>query len=360
MAAPVAESFGRLLAKTLAGAWRYTPPEVSFSESELEMIGSHLLRSGAAPLSWWRVRHSSLHRSEVANSFRQAYRLNTLQTLIKDAKIQKIFPMLRSAGVEPILIKGWAVSNYYPEGGLRPYGDFDLCVRPSQHGAATSALANIDRSQYNIDLHQGFEKFGNENFNELYCRSLLIRLGECEVRVLSREDHFRLICFHLLREGAWRALWLCDIATMLESTPADFDWKVCLGTNRQSRSVACVISLAHLLLGANIECVPDTALRKKIPHWLVPAVLKEWGSLFPSMRLRHGTTMLMHLRDGRNLLQGFRDRWPNPIEATITMNGPFNELPRLPFQIGNCLYRSTAFLAQLPRRMRRPRSSIPT
>jgi hypothetical protein len=358
MAAAVAETFGRLLAKTLAGAWRCTPPKVDFSELELVRIGPHLLRSGAAPLSWWRVRHSSLHTSEVANSFRQAYRLNTLQTLIKDAKIQKIFPLLRSAGVEPILIKGWAVSTYYPERGLRPYGDFDLCVQPGQYRAATSALANIDRSQYNIDLHRGFEKFGNEGFNELYCRSLLIRLGEVEVRVLSREDHFRLICFHLLREGAWRPLWLCDIAAMLETTPADFDWKVCLGTNRQARSVACAISLAHLLLGAVIECVPDTAQLKKIPRWLVPTVLKEWGSLFPTMRLRHGTTMLMHLRETRNLLQGVRARWPNPIEATVSMNGPFNELPRLPFQLGNCLSRSIAFLAHLPGRIRHPSSSI--
>src|SRR5260370_20588168 len=111
------------------------------------------------------------------------------------------------------------------------------------------------------------------------------------------------------------------MGTVLESTGWDFVWKVFLGTNRQSRSVACVISLAHLLLGANIECVPDTALRKKIPHWLVPAVLKEWGSLFPSMRLRHGTTMLMHLRDARNLLQGFCDRSPNPIVSTTTVNG---------------------------------------
>ena len=234
------------------------------------------------------------------------------------------------------------------------------CVRPGQYKAATSAVAKIDRSQYNIDLHRGFEKFGNESFNELYHRSLLIGLGEVEVRVLSREDHFRLICFHLLREGAWRPLWLCDIAAMLETTPADFDWKVCLGTRRQARSVACAISLAHLLLGAGIECVPAAGQLKKIPRWLVPTVLKEWGSLVPSMRLRHSTTIWMHLQAKRNLLQGLRDRWPNPIEATITMNGPFNELPRLPFQIGNCLYRSTAFLAQLPGRMRRPPSSIST
>jgi hypothetical protein len=359
MLAAAEETSGRLLAKTLAGAWRSSPPEVDFSESELERIGPHLLRSGGAPLSWWRVRHSSLHTSEAAKSFHQAYRLNTLQTLIKDAKIQKIFTLLRSSGIEPILIKGWAVSHYYPEQGLRPYGDFDLCVRPSQYAAAISALANLDRSQYNIDLHRGFEKFGSEDFSDLYRRSLLIKLGKVKVRVLRGEDHFRLISFHLLREGAWRPLWLCDIAAMLETIPSDFDWKVCLGTNRQARSVTCAISLAHLLLGADIECVPDAAQLKRIPRWLVPTVLKEWGKLLPSMRLRHSMTMFMHLRDSRNLLQGFRDRWPNPIEATATMNGPFNELPRLPFQIGNCLYRSTAFLAQLPGRMRRPTSSIP-
>jgi hypothetical protein len=40
--------------------------------------------------------------------------------------------------------------------------------------------------------------------------------------------------------------------------------------------------------------------------------------------------------------------WPNPITATATVSGPFNELPRLPFQIGFLVSSATAMLTQLP------------
>jgi hypothetical protein len=48
-------------------------------------------------------------------------------------------------------------------------------------------------------------------------------------------------------------------------------------------------------------------------------------------------------------LKAIRRRWPpNPIQATIIMNGPFNEWPRLIFQAGNYLSRTAKFLASLP------------
>src|SRR6266487_4478754 len=122
-----------------------------------------------------------------------------------------------------------------------------------------------------------------------------------------------------------------------------------LGTQRQAGFVACAVGLAHLLLNANIEHVPAVACLKQFPRWLLPTVLNEWGSPFPSMRQRHNRTMLMHLRKPAAILGAFRHRWPNPIEATITMNGPINELPRLPFQIGNFMARTATFLLRLPR-----------
>ncbi len=59
--------------------------------------------------------------------------------------------------------------------------------------------------------------------------------------------------------------------------------------------------------------------------------------------------MLRHLRRREDLLKGLRYRWPNPIEATTTMNGPFNDFPRLPFQVGNSLLRIGSFLSHLPK-----------
>ena len=47
-------------------------------------------------------------------------------------------------------------------------------------------------------------------------------------------------------------------------------------------------------------------------------------------------------------LHALRVRWPNPIEATIGVGGPFNEIPRLPFQIGECFSRAARFVGELP------------
>jgi hypothetical protein len=152
-----------------------------------------------------------------------------------------------------------------------------------------------------------------------------------------------------MREGAWRPLWLVDVAAALESLPQNFDWNYCLGEKLQARPVVSAIALAHLLLGANIAQIPEAHRFNQNPGWLVATVLNEWGSLIPSMSHRQEVPMLSHLRNQGNLLDGLRHRWPNAIEATTTMNGPFNELPRLPFQIGNSLFRIGAFLAHLPK-----------
>ena len=54
-------------------------------------------------------------------------------------------------------------------------------------------------------------------------------------------------------------------------------------------------------------------------------------------------------------LRALRIRWPNPIEATIGVGGPFNEIPRLPFQIRECLSRAARFAGEM-RARRRARS----
>jgi hypothetical protein len=49
--------------------------------------------------------------------------------------------------------------------------------------------------------------------------------------------------------------------------------------------------------------------------------------------------------------------WPNSIEATVGVNGPFNEMPRLPFQVGNCAVRAFNFLVRFYRLKYRAESS---
>jgi Uncharacterised nucleotidyltransferase len=353
MAEASVKSSGHLVAVALAGAWRDVPPALELDEVELEEIAPLLLRSGAAALCWRRVNQSGWRDVPAAKELRQAYRRCALKNALNQQTIERAIALLRSAEVEPILVKGWAAARLYPEPGLRPYGDVDLCVRPEQFARAEGALENVADVRCAVDLHCGFAKFGGGNVEAIYARSGLASLGETKVRVLSAEDHLRILSIHMLREGAWRPLWLCDIASAIEARGADFDWELCLTKNRRRADwVICAMRLAQQLLGASIDETPAARFNRPLPRWLVPTILKEWDSKVTSMSQRHTAPMASFLRYPAGVLKGLRHRWPNPIEATVSMNGLFNELPRLPFQLGNCVARTAKFAAHLPKRLR--------
>jgi hypothetical protein len=350
MAQALLKSSAQLVAAALAGAWRDDAAAFKLDAAQLDRIAPLLLRSGAAALCWRRVRQTDLRDTPAAKNLQQAYRRCALQNAVNQQAIERALALLRAAGVEPVLVKGWAAARLYPEPGVRPYGDIDLCIRPEQFAVAETTLEDLPDVRYGVDLHYGFAKFGDNNVEAIFARSQLATLGETKVRVLSAEDHLRVLSIHMLREGAWRPLWLCDVAAALETRSADFDWELCLTTNRRRADwVICAIRLAHELLGASLHGTPAAHLTRPLPRWLIPTILKEWEAEVTSMKQRHAAPIASFIRYPAGLLKGLRHRWPNAIEATVSMNGRFNQLPRLPFQFGNCLARTARFAAQLPR-----------
>ena len=59
-------------------------------------------------------------------------------------------------------------------------------------------------------------------------------------------------------------------------------------------------------------------------------------------------SMAYCFRHPAQLPRALRLRWPNPIQATVGVGGPFNELPRLPFQLWECVSRTAHFITQVP------------
>lgn len=334
---------GSLVAKLLTGAWRGTPPQHITSSQELAEVATLLLRSGAAGLAWHKTRHSGLGTSSAADQFHQAYRLNCLQAALHERSLKQVIPLLRNVGVEPVLVKGWSVARLYPEPGLRPYCDLDLCVLPDHYPAAEAFLRSPEGEGCGVDLHVGFGKFYDNEADDVFARSQLVKLDDLEIRVLSAEDQLRFLCMHLLRHGAVRPLWLCDIGVLIETRPPDFNWDRCIGnSSREADWVACAMGLAHRLLGVDVKGIPVLDRIGNLPSWLVPAVLKEWGKPF-----RSRIQLASYLRNPSGPLRELLRHWPNPIEATMTVQGPFNELPRLFFQLGHIVSRSTSLMAQL-------------
>jgi hypothetical protein len=340
---------GLVVATALSGAWRSVPAPLGLDATELSEVTPLLLAAGTGGLGWRCVEASELSQSRPALKLRQAYRLHTLQAVLRQRELVTVTRLLRSAGVEPLLGKGWAAARLYPEPGLRPYGDFDLCVRPEQFRAAQEVLRSPDAIGCAVDLHQGlapqwegaaFSLLDDRPLESLYQRSQLVMLDGTPVRVLGPEDHLRLLCLHMLSHGAWRPLWLCDIGAALENRPPEFDWDRCLsGDRRRSDWVACSIGLAHQLLGARVADTPVAERGQRLPGWLVPTVLRQWGQVYT-----HRAPISSCLRRPARLLKELRHHWPNGVEATVDVRGPFNEWPRLPFQLGATGVRAAAFV----------------
>lgn len=327
---------GQLLTDFLAGCWRTEQPPVDQSLSDLDRITTLLYNSGGTGLAWWRIRESDLKTSPCGELLHQGYRLQALQTSINEERIVTAYRLLRGAGVEPILVKGWSAARFYPHRTLRPYGDIDLVVRPHEYAAARKMLERDEAATWWVDLQQKPLEIDDRSPDELFERSQMFALKDIQVRVLADEDQLALLAIHLFKHGAWRPTWLCDIAAMVEALPAGFDEKICFGANeRRATWIASAIALAHELLRANLDKVPSRG-EARLPEWLIDAVLKQWGNLFTSDHLPVEPRPFLadSLRNPRTLLKEIRERWPDPIVATFNLSGPINNLPRLPYQLG--------------------------
>lgn len=338
----VRASNAALISRVLSGSWRSDAnPSIALSNRELDAVTPLVYDSGAAGLGWWRIRDTDLAQTPSGELLHQAFRFLALQARIHETRIQRILRSLRTAGIEPILIKGWSIARLYPQPGLRPYGDIDLLVRPEQHLAAARVAAADEFRDCLIDFHPGAFELADRSIDDLFSRSQLVQCGDEEVRVLGNEDHFALLAIHLLKHGAWRPLWLCDLGLLLESMSSDFDWTLCLGkNNRRSNWILSAVGLAHALLNASKD--ERVSRGADAPAWLIASVLKNWEAPYAAAQAphRHRAPIKSYFRRPRGVISDLTRRWPDPILATISANGTFGRRRRIRYQIQNCVQRA--------------------
>ena len=335
------------MAALLRKCWVASPhTRTPLSAAQFDEVTPLLYGSGAAGLGWWRVRGTDLRDTASGEMLHQAYRLLTLQAAIHESKIRKVFRVLQTANVEPLLIKGWAVARMYPETALRPYGDIDLIVRPRDYRTAVETAAQ-QLQDCQLDFHVLPFELADRSIEELFRRAQLVSCGDEKVRVPATEDLYALLSIHLLKHGAWRPLWLCDLAVLLESMSNDFDWDLCLGKDKERANwIFAAAGLAQELLGASINDERISAAAGRVPQWLTKSVLKLWETPFADEQapFRHRAPISFYLRRPRGLLSDLARRWPNPITATITVNGTFGRRRRLRYEVGNWLLRTGRLL----------------
>lgn len=247
-------------------------------------------------------------------------------------RVAKAFSLFSSHGIQAILIKGWAVGRLYPGTKPRVNVDIDLAVSAADYDAAQRIAGSSDAGGLAIDLHRELRHLDTVKWRDLVDNSLLIDLDGVAVQVLRPEDHLRVLCVHWLTEGGELKERLWDIFYLIENRPADFDWDRCLNVVSQTRRrwILCTIGLAHRYLGLNLDATPIAGEVLDLPLWFINVIEKEWAS---DIRL---VPIPAVLHDRRSLFQQIRKRLPpNPIEATIEMEGSLDARTRIFYQIGS-------------------------
>jgi hypothetical protein len=329
---------GQTVAALLAG----TRPTAALAASEISPVVPSLLKTGAGSLGWWRIRSSGLRTSPAGRQLQQAYRKHTLEAVAHEKHLERLIALMQAAGLDPIVIKGWATARLYPESGLRPYGDIDLCPPAEQLDRAAAVLEAADGSCGEVDLHGGVPDLADRTWSEVYGRSQRIILGSTPVRVLSPEDHLRLLCLHQVRHGMWRPIWLCDVGAVLEAA-SDFDWTCCLsGDAKGARWVLRVVGLAQRLLGVQVRDRRIARQAAEAVPWMVETLLWRWGSG------RDRKPFTYYLRHPEDAASGLLHDGLNPIKAAYRLGiCPRARSLMLPVQVAAFLGRAV----EIPRRL---------
>lgn len=283
----------------------------------------------------------------------------SLERAVQQSKIAEAFDIFRSQKIEPILIKGWAIARLYPLEHYRPLGDIDLCVRASDFQKAQKIIESEIVKSLNIDLHCGLRHLDTVNWDNLFENSRITPNKNNEnIRILRPEDHLRVLCVHWLNDGGVQKEKLWDIYFAFKNEledQKDFDWDRCLKSVSKNRRrwIICTIGLAEKYLLVSLVGTPFEFQKIEIPTWILKTVESEWKS---DVRLKPLQTCL---NDRKEFYRQIKKRFPpNPLQATIEMEGSFDNKRRIFYQTGSLLSRIFPSLRRISEVLRRGKKKI--
>jgi Uncharacterised nucleotidyltransferase len=324
---------GWLIASILQGAWRAQPESVTMTEAQLQTILPILVRAGTAALAWRRIRGTPLASSEPGRQIQTARRIQAAEAAIRQADLEQVLALPAIHEADPVLLKGWAHGQLYPEPAVRHYTDIDLLIQPAFLESVSQALATLVPADparaAPIDLQTAAKDLPERSWAQLLAHSRVLSLPRGQVRALGFEDTLRLSCIHMMRHLSFHPLWLCDASVLVENLPSGFDWDYCLnGDRRRTDWMLSVLRLANQTLGTRLDRCPERRLPRAVPPWMVRAMLRWWGNeatyIYP-WPLPDPIGSVAR-EDPRRLLQVFADRWPDPLQAVSRYSWPLNRV----------------------------------
>ena len=212
-------------------------------------------------------------RAVLAERFQQ----NLKRSLLLTSELSRLLDNLPPA----IPFKGpFLAQRLYGEVTAREYCDLDLLLRPSDVCCAILALRHLGYNGLDLDpwqlrshlrngceyhmsdgrvaveLHWQFapRQFGAAfDIEELFHRSVRIRIGDREMPALSPEDDFLMLVVHGTKHAWEKFCWLADLTTLL-STP--LDWHYITGQSKRLR-IRRMVRVALLLASSLGAQLPD-------------------------------------------------------------------------------------------------------
>jgi hypothetical protein len=317
------KELGRLITRAHYQAWRADAPPLDLTIDELAAILPNLIKSGSAGLIWPKVEPVRDRYGALAFALEAAY--NSIREYNERAQdaIATVVGRLNDAGIEPILVKGWSMSQQYPAPLLRPAGDIDLRVREAEYEKALEVLSAPSYPLVGIDVdlqHPGiWDERPNDEAFWWNLQRILVR--GVPLHVLGEGDQLQMLSFHYLKHGGVRALWACDLALTFECIkPSDFERLVVPEWSVRSRWVLTMHAHVTEMLGARTDLGEGRS--ESMPTWFPQEVERQW--LLGRIRLPRAEDDLRKA----GLLRTFAHRWPNPIIATVRCGLPFTSTPK--------------------------------
>ncbi|MFN0277753.1 MAG: nucleotidyltransferase family protein [Pyrinomonadaceae bacterium] len=290
----------------------------------------------------------TIQESKITDDFKW----NLLQKKMQEVQVLRVFSAFRAKNIDPILIKGLAAAQYYPEPGSRLSSDFDVAVPADDFEAATAVAVSPSANGIAVDVHRELRHLDTLEWDDLFENSRLLQVEGGEIRVLRPEDNLRVLSVHWLNDGGTDKEKLWDIYYAVKNRPPDFDWRRCLETvsKKRRRWITAAIGLAHRYLDLNLDDTPIKDEAVSLPKWLVREVEREWASGVQLMQVD------FFLNDPAMLFAQIKKRLrPNSLQATIEMEGSFDARTRIYYQMGSFLKRTMPFFRRISYRIM-PRS----
>lgn len=265
---------------------------------------------------------------------KEADGIEFLRYALTEKELADTFDLFTKEGLNPILIKGWAAAQYYPQPFRRHLGDFDLAFSANEFEKACDLKRNLGLKK--VDLHLELRHLDKSNWEILYKNSIFKKCGNTEIRILCPEDHLRVLCVHWLTDGGVSREKLLDILYLIENPDEQLSWERVFEGVSENRVVwiQAVVKIAFEEFAKSRQTLACGRLKADLPGWFTQTLQKEWNC---PERL---TPMHNNLKDPKLFIRQVLKRFPpNPIQAMVHMEGNLLEGNRLFYQLGSLLRR---------------------